>query len=125
VSDARPSRFRCLNCGHWCNWADGYGWICDRRGGCGYEWEEPERVWEPVYRHIDKPRSGVVYWRLIDVDDDGRSLGAVAKNDDGTWRALIYGPDRNRPHVDRRPLGGEFQSWQAARRAVQREVMRS
>lgn len=31
-------RFRCPACGHWCNVADGYGWICSKRGGCGSEW---------------------------------------------------------------------------------------
>lgn len=31
--------YRCPVCGHFCNWADGYGWICDKRGGCGAEWE--------------------------------------------------------------------------------------
>jgi DNA-directed RNA polymerase subunit RPC12/RpoP len=33
------TRFRCPACGHWCNIADGYGWICNKRGGCGSEWE--------------------------------------------------------------------------------------
>lgn len=43
---------------------------------------------EPVKDPRDKRR--VVYWRWI---RDGKQLGAVARNDDGTWRALIYRQD--------------------------------
>ena len=54
-------RFRCPACGHWCNVADGYGWICDKRGGCGSEWgdmaaddADPHRVL-PCGCYADSP----------------------------------------------------------------------
>lgn len=37
MSESYP-RCRCPVCGHWLDGADGYGWVCSRRGGCGSEW---------------------------------------------------------------------------------------
>lgn len=113
------TRFRCPACGHWCNWVDGYGWICDRRGGCGSEWEEVVRTWEPVHARIDGT-GGIVYWRLL--DEDRRSLGAVSNHGRGKWHALVYLYEPGRKQNSGRRSLGEFPSWQAARRAVQREV---
>lgn len=39
------NRYRCPACGHWCVPADGYGWICAKRGGCGNEYPTVDGEW--------------------------------------------------------------------------------
>lgn len=79
---------------------------------CGQTVTEP-LVWEPVHEYAGRGR--IVYWRLKRA---GRSMGAVTHREHG-WEGLTYGSNQN--HHGGKRLGS-FQSWQAARRAVESAV---
>lgn len=83
---------------------------------CGQVVTEP-LVWEPVHERAGR-RGRIVYWRL---KRGGQSIGAVIHREYG-WEGKTYGPGGNH---DGGKLFGSFQSWQAARRAVETEVLQA
>lgn len=79
----------------------------------------PPATWKPVLAHGD--RGGpIVYWRLVEADTR-RSLGAVSRQENGTWRALRYGTAGDARRGGSREIGMHT-TWQRARRAVEADV---
>jgi hypothetical protein len=72
--------------------------------------------WEAV-RDTGRGRR-ILYRRLV--REDGSSIGAVSRKPEGV-RALMYGPDRKRPHQERRELG-HFATEREAMRRVEDET---